>query len=160
MPEPSHNANSSAILADMPTALGADLVARFARLSSDRKRLLLRAALVLTGASAVVALLPFRRAIKFGSIPLGRRREVAIDHCVWAVEAAARRLPWRTMCIEQGLAAQRILRASGIDAVLHYGARHKGDECRLEAHVWVTVDGKPVIGGAEAQVFAAIASFS
>jgi hypothetical protein len=144
----------------MPIATSVELIGRFARLSSDDRRLLLRASLVLTAASAAVALLPFRRAIRFGSVPLGRRGRLTTDRCVWAVEAVARRLPWRTMCIEQGLAAQRILRASGIDAVLHYGARNKADEAQLEAHVWVTVDGEPVIGGREAHVFASIASFS
>lgn len=120
----------------------------------------MRASLVLTAASAAVALVPFRRAVRLGSVPLGPKGEVKIDDIVWAVETAARRVPSRAMCIEQGLAAQRMLRASGIDAVLHYGARHEGDEGRLEAHVWVTVDGEPVIGGAEAQAFACIASFS
>jgi hypothetical protein len=144
----------------MPIAISSGLIGRFARLSSERRRLLLRASLVLTGASAAVALLPFRRAIRFGCVPLRQGPQVDIGRCIWAVETAARRLPWRTMCIEQGLAAQRILRAAGIDAVLHYGARHKAAEGVLEAHVWVTVDGKPVIGGAEAQDFASIASFS
>jgi hypothetical protein len=65
------------------------------------------------------------------------------------VEAAARRLPWRTACIQKGLAVQRMLRSSGIDAVLHYGARHRPVTGKLEAHVWVTVDGRAVAGGEE-----------
>ena len=63
------------------------------------------------------------------------------------------------MCIEQGLAAQRMLRRRGIDARLHYGARNGHSASRLEAHVWVTVDGVPVIGGAEAARYAAIATY-
>jgi hypothetical protein len=143
----------------MGIGTSAGMLGRFACLGRERRRLLLHASLVLTAASAAVALLPFRRAIRFGSVKLGKGSEVETDLCVWAVEAAARRLPWRTMCIEQGLAAQRILRAAGVDAVLHYGARHGAGEGRLEAHVWVTVDGRAVIGKAEAQAFALIASF-
>lgn len=151
------NANSSAIQVEMPMPIRRGRLGRFARLSGERRRLLLRAFLVLTAASAAVALLPFRRAIRFGSVQLGGGLQVQIDDCIWAVEAAARRLPWRTMCIEQGLASQRILRAAGSNAVLHYGARHTPG--RLEAHVWVTVDGQAVIGEPEAPAFALLASF-
>jgi hypothetical protein len=106
-------------------------------------------------------LLPFRRAIVRGSTPLGEAgdREGRVEALVWAVEAAARRLPWRTLCIEQGLAAQRMLRRRGIDARLHYGARNDQSASRLEAHVWVTVGDVPVIGGSEAARFAAIATY-
>jgi len=96
-----------------------------------------------------------------GSVPLSSapRRPATIETAVWAVEAAARRLPWRTMCIEQGLAAQRMLRRRGIDARLHYGARNDHSAGKLEAHVWVTVDGVAVIGESEAGRFAEIATY-
>lgn len=120
--------------------------------------LLLRAAALLTLASAAVAMLPFRVIIRLGSTALGNRRWSA-DEAIWAVEAAAKRVPWRTVCIEKGLVAQRLLRAAGIDAVLLYGARHDPQAGKLEAHVWVTVGGRAVIGGAEAPGFAAIAAY-
>jgi hypothetical protein len=63
------------------------------------------------------------------------------------------------MCIEKGLVVQRMLRSGGADAILHYGARHHRDTRNLEAHVWVTVDGCAVIGGAESGEFAPIASY-
>ncbi len=134
--------------------------ARVARLDLKTKRLVAKAGLVLTAASAAVACLPFRRAVALGGAPLGERQHaVGADEIVWAVKAWARRMPWRTKCIEQGIAAQRLLRVAGIDARLHYGARHRADGSALEAHVWVTVDGKPVIGGEEAGDFAEIASY-
>ena len=76
-----------------------------------------------------------------------------------AVRAAAQRLPWRTMCIEKGVVAQRMLRSSGVEAILHYGARHDPVFGRLEAHVWVSVGGAAVIGGEEAAGFREIAAF-
>jgi hypothetical protein len=97
--------------------------------------------------------------MKLGPVPLGRRKALDPADCVWAIEAAARRLPWRTMCIEKGLAAQRLLRRSGVDAVLHYGARHNDDEGRLEAHVWVTVDGKTIIGDQSPLHFTELATY-
>lgn len=139
--------------------MSAGLLAKFRRLTDERKRLFLTATFMLSAASAAVALLPFRKAIRFGSIPLGHRRGLVPEECVWAIKAAARRLPWRTMCIEKGLAAQRMLRAAGIDAVVHYGARHHPDTQQLEAHVWVTVEGRDVIGGEEAPDFALMATY-
>lgn len=134
-------------------------VARLRRLSPEQRRLLLRAACVLSGASAVVALLPFKRAIAFGSVGRVPGRGLSVSDCVWAVEAAARRLPWRTMCIEQGLAVQRLLRRAGVAAVLHYGARHRPASGKLEAHVWVSVGDVTVIGGRESADFAEIAAY-
>ena len=139
-------------------ASGAGPVKRLRALNGERKRLLLRSTGLLACASAAVALLPFRVAIRFGCVPLGRDPVSPAD-CLWAVEAAARRLPWRTMCIEKGIVVQRMLRAAGIDAVLHYGARHHPDSHKLEAHVWVMVADCAVIGGVEAKDFAEIASY-
>ena len=134
---------------------------RFRHLGRERQSLLIDAICELALASASVALLPFRRAIVRGSRPLSAasRTPVTIETVVWAVEAASRRMPWRTVCIEQGLAAQRMLRRRGIDARLHYGARNDHSVGRLEAHVWVTVDGVVVIGESEAGRFAEIAAY-
>jgi hypothetical protein len=133
--------------------------ARLRHLSDERKRLLLRATWMLGVASAAVALMPFRYAIKLGSVPIRRRQSVTLADIVWAVEAAGKRLPWRTLCIEKGLVAQRLLRQTGVDAILHYGARHHPDTRKLEAHVWVTVDGRALIGGEQAAAFASVASY-
>lgn len=132
---------------------------RLRRLSGERRRLLLRATVLLGFASATVALLPFRYAIRFGCVPLMRGRPADDKDILWAVEAAARRMPFRTACIEKGLAAQRLLRRAGIDAVLHYGARHDAHSHKLEAHVWVTVGGSAIIGGEDAAAFAEIAAY-
>jgi hypothetical protein len=138
----------------------AETFKRFHRLGQERQRLLVRAAVALSAASGAVALLPFERAIRLGSVPLGgNRKRLHGDDCVWAIEAAAWRLPWRTMCIEKGIAVQRLLRRSGTDARLHYGARHHPDTGKLEAHVWVTVDDQIVIGGDGADGFAEVGVF-
>jgi hypothetical protein len=135
------------------------VLTRFFRLSGDRRLILAKAVLTLAAASVAVAFLPFRWAIGFGAIALKRPTGVTPDDCVWAVEAAARRLPWRTVCIQKGLAVQRLLRSGGVDAVLHYGARNGADQRKLEAHVWVSVGGISVIGGEEAAGFVEIASY-
>jgi hypothetical protein len=132
---------------------------RLYRMDPQRRRLALRAAATLTAASAAVALLPFRRAIRFGSSQLGTRSGLSPSDCVWAVEAASRRLPWPTKCIQKGLAAQHLLRREGVDGRLHYGARHHPETGKLEAHVWVSVDGEIVNGGEEAPSFAELGCY-
>ena len=135
------------------------LLTRFRQLPRHRRDILLRAVFALTAASAAVAFLPFRTAIGFGSIGMKPAKDTTPEDCVWAVEAAGQRLPWRTMCIEKGLAVQRLLRSAGVDAILHYGARHHSVSGKLEAHVWVSVDGQTIIGGEEAPGFAEVATF-
>lgn len=137
----------------------APALVRFYRMGRERRRLFLRASTLLTIASAAVAFLPFRTAIRFGAVPLGARRRDSPADCVSAVESAARHLPWRTMCIEKGLAVQRLLRSAGADALLHYGARHDQETGKLQAHVWVSLAGNIVIGAEEAGDFAEIATF-
>ena len=136
----------------------APVLVRIYRMTSERRRSVLRAWVVLTIASAAVALLPFRTAIHFGTRAIGRRRRPPKDW-ISAVESAARYMPWRTMCIEKGLAVQRLLRSSGIDARLHYGARHAKGTGELEAHVWVTVAGEAIFGGEEAAGYAEVARY-
>ena len=128
-------------------------------LPRQRRRLLVRAVVALTASSAAVALLPFRSAIAFGSVGVKRRRQAEPANYVWAIEVAARRLNWRTMCIQKGLAVQRLLRKDGVDAVLHYGARRHPESGKLQAHVWVTVADEVIIGGSEAPEFAEIATY-
>lgn len=136
------------------------LGSRWARLGRRRQALLAEAVLAVAAASASVRLRAFKRAIRMGSLPLTERPTAGgiTEDVRWAVEAAARNVPWRAMCIQQGLALQWMLRRRGVDARLHYGiAKDEGGE--LEAHVWVAAGGSVVIGGAEAPRFKCVATF-
>jgi len=139
--------------------MSASPFARYQRLPGNRRRLLRQAAFFLILASAAAAFLPFQRAISFGSVARRKSPQSPPEDVVWAVEAAARHIPWRTVCMQKGLAAQRMLRSAGVDAMLHYGVRNDPESRRLEAHVWVTVDGRPIIGGDAAAGFASVATF-
>ena len=111
-------------------------------------------------ASAAIRLLPMRRIVGLASRPLGRRRAEpaqALTRARWAVEALARRVPWRAVCFQQGLALQRMLRRRGVPAVLHYGIAQEAD--KLTAHVWVTVDDSIVIGAPAARTHHGVATF-
>lgn len=136
------------------------LISKFQRLGRQRRQLVVEAALALAFVSAALWVLPFNRAIRLGALPLGRKamaRFVAGD-CAWAIETASRHLPWRTVCIQQGIAAQRMMRREGIDATLHYGIANDQSTGKIAAHVWASVDGRTVIGG-EVLNFAPVATY-
>ena len=59
-------------------------------------------------------------------------------------------MPFRAVCLQQALACQIMLRRRGVEARLHYGVAI-GE--RLEAHVWVSVGNRIVIGEEEAGRF-------
>ena len=122
--------------------------------------LLAKATVALARARLLLARQSFPEALRFGAVPVDLSAvESEGGKIIWAVRSAARRVPFRAMCIEQGIAAQRLLRHAGIDARLHYGARPGSGSEPLMAHVWVSVNGKILIGGDEAANFAEIGAF-
>lgn len=138
-----------------------NLRGRFSRLRRGGVTLLAEALVELTAASAKVRFSPFRRItseITRQAIS-AKPRAVDVDRLRWAVQAAARRLPLRTKCIEMALCLQAMLRRRGVASVLHYGVR-RDDKGTLGAHVWLTIDGAYVIGGECAPEFACLATFA
>ena len=120
---------------------------RFLALGPGDRRLLAEACARLAIASAATRLLPFRRALRLSAVPLGEARSDSglPVRAAWAVRAAAARAPFRAVCLQQALALQAMLRRRGIDARLHYGALNDPD-AELRAHVWVSLDGRVLIG--------------
>ena len=73
-----------------------------------------------------------------------RTPAIAADRIVLSVKRAQRRVPWRTVCIHQGIAAHVLLRMAGHRSQFVYGMASSPE---LVAHVWVRVEGAIVIGG-------------
>ncbi len=125
--------------------------------------LLAEAAAILAVASVAIQLLPFRRIVsalaRKGSGPVdGTRSSKEIARARWAVEACARRLPWKIVCFQKGLAMQMLLHRRGIATALHYGVA-QDQERGLSAHVWVTYEGEAIIGGDRAAEYTCLATF-
>lgn len=118
--------------------------------------------LVLT--SVAIAVLPFRLLAKLSTLHRETSGEASNDASItlqrlrWAVEATARRLPWKTVCFQKGLAIHWMLRRRGIASRLHYGVTNRSEK-GLAAHVWVTHRGEPVIGGEVAEDFTCLATY-
>lgn len=138
------------------------ILARIRILSSAERRLIAEAAAVLAIAALMIALFPFRRIAALarqleGAAAKRTEQMRLIGEVRWAVVACARRVPWRTKCLEQGFATQWMLRRRSVPAVLHYGvARRDGG---LIAHAWVRAGPIDVIGCENSEDFSELARF-
>lgn len=122
--------------------------------------MLWKTGLALTAARAAVKLTPPAKLML--GLP---RRAVAtpanaqvISDLVRALDAWSRRMPWRTLCFERGIAAYRLLTHRGCSATLFYGAAMFEGE--LKAHVWVRSGDRDVVGCENCGDFAILSHFS
>src|SRR5262245_44559583 len=72
--------------------------------------------------------------------------EVNLARLSWAICAAAARVPWRSDCLPQAMAAERWLRRYGMRPHFFVGVA-KDAHGRLEAHAWLRCDDVTVTGG-------------
>jgi hypothetical protein len=137
---------------------------RFRGLAPKDRILLLQVTVALAKASVAIRLLPFRTVVGSAeTVAASHEPDAAssaqeIGRTTWAVNALGRRLPWKIVCFQKGLALHRLLRKRGINTRLHYGVAQDGAG-PLKAHVWVTHDGVAVIGGEEAEGYTCLATF-
>lgn len=75
-----------------------------------------------------------------------------------AVLAWCRRVPWRALCMEQGVALARLLSKRGEPVTIFYGAVTQHDN--LEAHVWVRSGDIPIVGCEIADQFIVLSRIS
>lgn len=124
---------------------------RILDLDAARWLLLAKTLAVLAAASAAIRMAPFRRVVLLASKSpnaknLTRPHSADVGGLRWAVEAVSRRVPWRTVCFQKGLALHLMLRRRGTPSRLHYGVG-KSEKGELAAHVWISVEGQTVPGG-------------
>lgn len=145
------------------------LPARFLRLGFRRQALLVEASSSLAAARIQLALFPFSRvARRIGSFaaPVGAEAEgqsfaggaPAALEIAWAVRAAARRVPFRALCLEQAIAARSMLCRRGIATILHLGAG-MNETNQLSAHAWLEAAGARVTGYPVASHIVEVGSF-
>lgn len=82
--------------------------------------------------------------------PIARARivdQVHVARLGWAIAAAARRVPWRSDCLLQAMAADRWLRRLGAAPELTIGVE-RTTTGGLDAHAWLRCNGVAVTGGA------------
>jgi len=136
----------------------------FLRLSAADRRLLVEAVLGLARAGVLLRVQRFSRL----SHSLGRHmaesppEEAAMltreaRRVQWAVETAARNLPWKPVCLPQAVAATQLLRRRGIASTLYLGIDPAEG---YDAHAWVRVGRFIVTGGPSPDRFSIVSKFA
>lgn len=69
-----------------------------------------------------------------------------LQRIAWAISAVARRLPWRSDCLIQVMAAQAWLRRGGREGEFSIGVA-RDDKGEFIAHAWLNVGNTIVAGG-------------
>jgi hypothetical protein len=68
----------------------------------------------------------------------------------WAIQRAARFLPFRAVCLPRALAGWQMLHRRGIAGRLHFGASRDAATAALRTHAWLDACGVEVTGYPEA----------
>ncbi len=126
---------------------------RVLRLSRAELALLFEAGVALTASRAALMLLPYRVAQRWASLrgsSAGESRELALM-VAQAIARASGRMPWRSTCLVQALAAQWMLSRRKHEARLRLGVARNG-RANLDAHAWLESAGVLVTGGPEGHV--------
>jgi hypothetical protein len=119
-------------------------------LGGGKKAILIRAFLMLWIARIGVYLVPLQGLQKVMDrsriLPFpGIVSNASPDMTAWAVAVASRYGPGST-CLVRALATQELLAQQGLSSDLHIGVS-KGDTSPFDAHAWVEMNGRVVIGG-------------
>jgi hypothetical protein len=136
---------------------------RLSRAGLTNVLLFSEASMTLASSSLAIALLPFKRLHGLlghhgSNLRAPTADERRVRQICWAVEAAAKRLPWRTVCFQKGVALHWMLRRRGIPTYLHYGVG-KSPEAELAAHVWISHQDVILMGGDVASDFTCVATY-
>jgi hypothetical protein len=125
-----------------------DLLRRWRRLSVSERGVFGEAWLLLGFTKAGLIALPFGALRKMLDRYAARpaRRQASAEQTVWAVAAAARRLPGGASCLPQALASHAMLRRRGYASQLRIGVAARGGIGAIKAHAWVEIDNRVIIG--------------
>lgn len=142
-------------------------IGRFCRLTAPQRRALCEAWLCLAAAQGLVGLLPYRLWAKtlgpvrhFGDPEALPAHRASIAEVAWAVETAARHLPWRPVCLPRAMAAKWMLERRNVPSTLHLGIGRTADaDPRFGLHAWLSAGGEAVVGGDVASQFTVLALF-
>jgi hypothetical protein len=125
-----------------------------------RRNYMCEAALVLAAAKLAVWMIPPARVFAWASRPPRRVERFPGDEIgwvAWAVETVGAKAWMKALCLPRALAAQAMLRRRGIASKVCLGVARDGSS--MEAHAWVEIGSRVIVGGAEAARFTRLAEF-
>ncbi|TVQ01111.1 MAG: lasso peptide biosynthesis B2 protein [Balneolaceae bacterium] len=71
----------------------------------------------------------------------------------------SRLVPWESKCLVQAAAGKVMLNRKGIESTVYFGVK-KNNEAALEAHAWLRVGPKIILGGEIASEFVVVSTFA
>jgi hypothetical protein len=137
---------------------------RHRRIQGRDRALIVEATLWLALARAAVVFLPFKRlAPHLGEAMMETPTEEPPadawpDRIGRAVRTASRATPWKTPCLAEAIAAQRMLRRRQIPSTLYLGVTKDG--VAIAAHAWLRCGAATVTGDYSRTRFTPVVSFA
>ena len=128
------------------------------------RTLLAEAAFWLAAARAAVLVVPFRYlAPHLGTAmaetpPDPLPADESPDRIAWAIGAASRATPWRTPCLAEAIAGQRMLRRRRIPSTIYLGLTKDG--AAMAAHAWLRCGSRTLVGAPSSDRFTPVATFA
>ena len=142
------------------------ILRKFFHLSWTDRWLLIEGAANLCFLRLILTLVPFKhlvpsleKPISVPDIELNQDTEKLVKKVRWAVRVISQRIPWKPSCLENGIAAKRILQHRHIPSTLFLGVA-KNNQNLLEAHAWLQCGTFIVTGEFDHQRYLKILSFS
>jgi hypothetical protein len=128
-------------------------VLTFVRMPAADRRLAFRAAGWLLLARIALWTMPFPRVQELAARMGAGRRTVGVapGRVAWTVETVARSIP-EASCLTQALAADVMLSRMGEVPAMHIGGAT--DRGAFEAHAWLELHGRPLVGDLELDRYA------
>lgn len=140
---------------------------KFARLSWRERACLGEALVSLTAARLALVFIPIKKlAPQLGAqhaqspetfaSPVERAQAQRVR---WALSATSRRVPWRSVCFDQAVAAKWMLRRRALPSTLYLGVARDAQREML-AHAWLRCGDVYVTGAPQHQRFTVVATFA
>ena len=85
--------------------------------------------------------------------------EAIVRRVSWSVRVMSRHVPWCSLCLDQAIAAKRMLRRRGCRSTLYLGVAKAG-QTELEAHAWLRCGHFYVVGTRGRQRYTVVATFA
>jgi hypothetical protein len=78
----------------------------------------------------------------------------------WAIQAAAKRTPWQSLCLAQAMAGKKMLQRRRRRSTLFLGVAKDPEKDGLQAHAWLQCGQGIITGGEESPRFVVISAFT
>ena len=146
-----------------PLRFAAHAARRLRAVPPDKRMVLAEAVINLAVARLKHVAIPFDRLVRdfgardFGAgqtpgqspqaaaVPLSETDRLRVATVKWAVECAARHVPFRAVCLLRAMAARAMLERRRIGSEMHFGVLRRPDGA-LAAHAWLSAGNLEVTG--------------